>query len=46
MPVNCVDVYFPTREDIVEDDKRIRKEQAIAKAIALGLSKEDIEALK
>lgn len=46
MPINCVDIYLPTREDVVEDDKRIRREQAIARAIALGLSKEDIEALK
>lgn len=46
MPVDCVDVFLPTREDIVEDDKRIRREQAIQKATALGLSKEDIEALK
>lgn len=46
MPVNCVDVFLPTKEDVVEDDKRVRREQAIAKAMELGLSKEDIEALK
>lgn len=46
IPLNCINLIKPSYEDEANEQKRTRKEEAIMKAMELGLSKEDIEALK